>query len=169
MGERKDPFVNRITMKEETEKGDIAKSLQQLIETQYISKRFFDIVSSTRLTKQEAILLSIMEIRRISDKIFSLTEKDVTAEGLSDKERNEIKELYELKKRFYRNPLALSYMMRDSFMYFLTLSYQSLDGGSRSEGVTIAGGGTRKILDEDKMGGFDKIRHRLFGKVLYEE
>jgi len=162
------PF-NNIKIKEESERGDVAKSLQKLIETHFISKRFKDIIGSTRLTKREVYILSIMEIQRIINKVLSITDTDVNASGLTKEEREELRELNELRKRFYKNPNALAYAIYDSFEYMFGLGLQSLDGASRTEGVSIASGATQYILNPDNMGFFEKMKRRLTGKVLYPE
>ena len=165
----KNPFQQNVRVKEETERGDVAKSLQQLISTHFISKRFKDIMGATRLTKKEVFYLSIMEIQRITAKILSVTDSDVEADGLSQEEKTELQELNALRKRFYKNPNALAYAVFDSFEYMFGLGLQSLDGASRMEGVTISTGATERVLNPNEMGFFDKMRRRLTGKVLYPE
>lgn len=161
-----------ITVKEATEKGDIAKSFQQLVETHFVSKRFKDIMGSTRLTRIEVLIFSLMEIQRIRAKIMSLSYRDTTDEVLKTltlDEQVEVKELWALKKRFMINPHASLYALYDSFEYMYGLGLQSLDGLSREEGVQMVGGSFRKITEGDDLGRFERIKRRILGNVLYTE
>lgn len=154
------------------DKGDISKSLQELVKAHFVSKRFKDIFGSTRLTKTEVVIFSLMEIFRIKDKILSLSKKDVSNEALnrlSIEEQKEIKELWELKLRIMRNPHALSFAIFDSFEYMYGLGMQSYEGLSRNEGVELVGGIRQKIIDPDTMGTIEKIKKRMFGNVLFTE
>lgn len=164
------PFDNKVMRyKEETDRGDVAKSLQELIKAHFISKSFKDIMGATRLQKREVYIISIMEIWRITSKILSIRESDIKSDNLTEGEREELKELYQLKQRFQYNPLALSYAIYDSFEYMFGLGLQSLDGLSRMEGVEISSGAVHRLMSPDDMGFLEKTRKRLFGKVLYPE
>lgn len=158
-----------IRFKEETERGDVARSLQKLIETQFISKRFEDIMGSTRLRRVEILTFALMEINKSVMKISSLTYEDTQDRTLSIKEQEDIIELYALKKRFMRNPCALAYAVYNAFEYMYGLGLQSLDGLSRQEGVTISGGAFKRLLDPDEMSFFQKAKKRLMGDVLFTE
>ena len=165
------PPIYNIT-REETDKGDIAKSLQQLVETHFVSKRFKDIMGSTRFTKQEIIIMSLLEIERNMSKILSLSEADVSLTVLNKmplSERNELLELWEIRKRFYRNPHTFNFVIYESFMNMFGLGLQSLDGGSRSEGVAMVGGTYQKIMNPDDMGALEKIKRRLMGNVIFTD
>lgn len=163
---------SEIVTKESTEKGDVAKSLQQLVQTQFVSKRFKDIFGATRLTKSEVYIFAMMEMNRVMSKILSITEIDVSLEALRNlpkEEQIELKELWELRKRYDKNPFAFSYTIYDAFMAMAGLGLQSLDGLSRQEGTQLVGGTYQKILDPKEMGLFDKAKRRLLGNVIYPE
>jgi len=158
--------------KQESEKGDIAKSFQQLVETHFVSKRFKDIMGSTRFSKQEVIIMSLLEIERNMSKILSLSEDDVSVETLRNmpiKEKTELLELWELRKRFKKNAHAFNYVIYESFMNMFGLGLQSLDGGSRSEGVSMVGGTYQKILNPDEMGTLEKFKRRIMGNVIFTD
>jgi len=168
---KQEPY-SQVTMREETEKGDVAKSLQKLVETQFVSKKYKDIFGSTRLTRAEVYIFSIMEVNRIMSKILSIDATDISdtaLANLSPDERESLKELYQLKQRYIKNPFAFSYTVYDAFMSMAGLGLQSLDGLSRQEGTQLVGGTYQKILDPDKMGTLDKIKRRLLGNVIYPE
>lgn len=161
-----------VQIKESTEKGDIAKSLQQLVATQFVSKRFKDIFGSTRLTKSEVYIFAMMEMNRVMSKILSIDAVDVSDEALNRltrEEQIELKELYQLKLRYYKNPFAFSYTIYDAFMAMAGLGLQSLDGMSRQEGTQLVGGTYQKILDPKDMGFFDKAKRKLLGNVIYPD
>lgn len=130
-------------------------------------------MGSTRLTRTEILILSLMEIERIRSKIESLSYHDIekkTLDMLSKEEQTELKELWTIKKRFRRNPNALVFAIYDSFEYMFGLGLQSLDGLSRQEGVALVGGATQRILDKDKMGFGERIKKRLFSNdILFVE
>lgn len=171
MGIPKSPQSSLI-VKEETEKGDIAKSLEQLIKTHFVSKRYKDIAGSTRLTRYEILTLSLMEIQRVIAKLLSIDESSIEEDSLKqlpEDEQREVLELYHWKKRFAVNPMALTHAVFDSWSYMYVLGLQSLDGLSREEGVTMVAGTTKKILDQGEMGFLDKMRRRLTGNVLFVE
>lgn len=158
--------------REETDKGDIAKSLQQLVETHFVSKRFKDIMGSTRFSKQEVIIMALLEIERNMSKILSLSEADMDNTILNKmplQERIELLELWELRKRFYRNPHTFNFVIYESFMNMFGLGLQSLDGGSRSEGVSMVGGTYQKILNPDDMGTIEKLKRRIMGNVIFTD
>ncbi len=153
-------------------KGDIAKAVQSLINTHFVSKRFKDIFGSTRLTRTEIFIFSCMEIIRATSLIISLSPNDVSEEALrelSKEEKEEILEYWALKKRFRYNPHAISYVISASFSYMYGLGMQSLDGMSRDEGVRLASGSYKRIYTPDELGRFDRIKRRLFGDVLFPE
>lgn len=156
-----------VYVREQTEQGDIARSLEALINTQYKSRRFMDIMASTRLTRYETIFFSLMEILRRSSKILSLSPDDLKDETLSDEEQQEIKELYALKKRFLVNPHSMLYAISDSFEYMYGLSLQSLDGMSRQEGVDMVTASYRRVREPDNVPMMEKLRRRMLGDVLY--
>jgi hypothetical protein len=156
--------------REETEKGDIAKSLQQLVYTQFVSKRFKDIIGSTRFTKEEAMTYGLLEINRVISLILSIDVRDVEPKvlsGLSVEEQIDLRDKYELKLRFQKNPFAFSFAVHDAFMSMYGLALQSLEGGSRTEGSTMVGGTYQKILQPEDLGAFEKIKRRIMGNVLY--
>ena len=160
----------RMIMKEESYKGDVAKSLEGVIETHFISKRFKDIMGATRLTRYEILSFALMEILRMVMKINSLSYVDMDEKNLKllpKEEQAEIMELWSLKKRFMRNPHALGYVMLNSFEYMYGLGLQSLDGLSRQEGITLANEIKQNLLDPDKMGSWEKMKRRLLGDVSY--
>ena len=163
-------YSQDFTVHESTEKGDIAKSLQQLVNTQFVSKNFKDIFGATRLTKAEVYIFAMMNMNRVMSKILSIDSIDVSDEALvnlPDSERIELLELWELKKRYYKNPFAFSYTIYDAFMSMAGLGLQSLDGMSRTEGTQLVGGTYQKILDPKEMGFLDKAKRRLLGNVMY--
>ena len=166
----KSKYSKDFTIHESTEKGDIAKSLQQLVNTQFVSKNFKDIFGATRLTKSEVYIFAMMNINRVMSKILSIDSIDVSDEvlkNLPDLEKTELLELWELKKRYYKNPFAFSYTIYDAFMSMAGLGLQSLDGLSRIEGTQLVGGTYQKILDPKEMGFLDKAKRRLLGNVMY--
>jgi hypothetical protein len=159
-----------FTVHESTEKGDIAKSLQALVNTQFVSKNFKDIFGATRLTKAEVYIFAMMNMNRVMSKILSIDSVDVSEEALrnvSESEKTDLLELWELKKRYYKNPFAFSYTIYDAFMSMAGLGLQSLDGLSRTEGTQLVGGTYQKILDPKEMGFLDKAKRRLLGNVIY--
>jgi len=159
-----------MIIKEETERGDVTRSLEGVINTQFISKRFKDIMSATRLTRYEVLIFALMEIVRIVSKINSLSYSDMEENNLAlleNEERKEIYELWSLKKRFMRNPHALAFVICDSFVYMYGLGLQSLDGLSRQEGTTLVSGSYQKLLNPDEMGTLEKLKKRLLGNVIY--
>lgn len=163
---------SEIVTKESTEKGDVAKSIQQLVATQFVSKRYKDIFGSTRLTKSEVYIFAVMEMNRVMSKILSLTEVDISIEALKNltkEEQIDLKELWQLRKRYDNNPFAFSYTIYDAFMSMAGLGLQSLDGLSRQEGTQLVGGVYQKILDPKEMGLFDKAKRRILGNVIYPE
>ena len=163
-------YSQDFTVHESTERGDIAKSLQQLVNTQFVSKNFKDIFGATRLTKAEVYIFAMMNMNRVMSKILSIDSIDVSDEALvnlPDSERIELLELWELKKRYYKNPFAFSYTIYDAFMSMAGLGLQSLDGMSRTEGTQLVGGTYQKILDPKEMGFLDKAKRRLLGNVMY--
>jgi hypothetical protein len=119
------------------------------------------------------MILSLMEINRISAKILSLSRHDVSEEvleSLPTEEQAELKELWVVKQRFRRNPHALVFAIYDSFEYMYGLGLQSLDGLSRTEGVELVGGATQRLLDPNKMGFGERLRKRLFSnEILFTE
>jgi hypothetical protein len=158
-----------VTVREESDKGDIAKSFEGLIKSHFISKRFKDIMGSTRLSRHEVMILALMEINRITAKILSLSRHDVSETvlaKLSVDEQNELKELWVIKMRFRRNPHALVFAIYDSFEYMYGLGLQSLDGLSRTEGVELVGGATQRLLDPNKMGFGERLKKRFFSNDI---
>lgn len=163
-------YSSDFTVHESTEKGDIAKSLQQLVNTQFVSKNFKDIFGATRLTKVEVYIFAMMNMNRIMSKILSIDSIDISDEALvnvPESEKTELLELWELKKRYYKNPFAFAYTIYDAFMSMAGLGLQSLDGMSRTEGTQLVGGTYQKILDPKEMGFLDKAKRRLLGNVMY--
>lgn len=163
----------RIRMREETDKGDVAKSLQSLVEKHYVSKRFKDIMGATRLNKTEVMIFSLLEMERRRTLIMSLSQKDVDAitkdSDATKEEKDDIKGLWALKQRMMRDPHAIAFTSYDSFMYMFGLGMQSHEGMSRREGVELVGGTYRRILDPEELGRFGRIKRRLFGDVLFPE
>jgi len=163
-------YSQDFTVHESTEKGDIAKSLQQLVNTQFVSKNFKDIFGATRLTKAEVYIFAMMNMNRVMSKILSIGSIDVSDDALTnlpESERADLLELWELKKRYYKNPFAFSYTIYDAFMSMAGLGLQSLDGMSRTEGTQLVGGTYQKILDPKEMRFLDKAKRRLLGNVMY--
>lgn len=147
----------QFRVKEETERGDLAKSLQKLIEAQYISKKEYDVIASTRFTKREALIIALMNVIRRINQIHMITYREIeelvrndddSAKLQKDEQRELIESLWNLKKRIMRSPDALSYEINNSFIFMFSLALQSLDGGSRVEGMNISGGATKKMMDE---------------------
>ena len=68
-----------------------------------------------------------------------------------------------------KNPMALSYVMWDGWMKTYVTGLQSLDGGSRSEGVDIASGATRRLMEGSEVSLTQKIRKLMGGNVMYRE
>jgi hypothetical protein len=170
--EIKKPTPPTVVHREETEKGDIAKSFQQLVATQFVSKRFKDLMGSSRFSRSEVMTLSLLEINRIVSKILSIDEADVSPSALNNvsfEEKRELLELYELKKRFKKNSFAFSYAVHDAFMGMFGLGMQSFEGGSRMEGTQMVGGTFQKILNPDDMGILEKAKRRIMGNVLYTD
>ena len=163
---------SEIVTKESTEKGDIAKSLQQLVQTQFVSKRFKDVFGSTRLTKPEVYIFAIMETQRIMCKILSISEFDMESTNLNKlpkEEQADLKELWELRQRYDITSFAFGFTIYDAFMSMTGLALQSLDGLSRQEGTQLVGGTYQKIMNPNEMGFFDKALRRIKGNVLYPE
>lgn len=160
---------NPFSFKEETEKGDVARSLQELIASQYISKNFEDIFGSTRLSGMQVNIIARMFIVQSVSEILSVNADDIQTDNLEDKEMQQLKMMFELKKRAYRNSLALISSLYYSFLKMYGLALQSLEGMSRQEGVNISGGATQKLLDGNELGFFDKMRRSLAGKIRYVE
>ena len=162
----------RVSVREESEKGDVAKSLEELVRTHFVSKDFRDIVGATRLTKREILILSLMELQKAMSRMLMLEATDVTDEALenyTDNEKKEIKEFHMLKERFKKNPHALSYAIYQAWEYMYVLGHQSLDGGSRAEGTQMVAGTFQKILDPKEMGTLEKMKRRLVGDVLFTQ
>jgi len=159
-----------LSQSHEQEKGDIARSLEELIKAHFVSKDFKDIIGSTRLSRSEILILSLMEINRIVSKILSMSESDISDEVLkhaTQRQKQDAYELYNLKKRFAINPHAMVDAVYTSFEYMYGLGLQSLDGLSRKEGVGLFNTSNRRILDNDEISGFEKLKRRLTGSVLY--
>lgn len=164
----------QFRMKEETEKGDIAKSLQQLIEAQYISKEEYDVIASTRLTKREALVISLMNVIRRMNQIQMITYREIEElvksqnNDLSEKERNDaIESLWNVKKRIMRSPDALAYEINNSFIFMFALTLQSLDGGSRMEGMNISSGATNKLFEGDNLSAMERLTGKFRGRSLF--
>ena len=158
-------------MREETERGDIAKSLQEMIGVQFMSKHFNDIYGATRLTQYDINVLTRMYSAYMVQRILSVTAEDAKDDNnlVSKKEHAELKFLFSLKQMAFRNPNAFASAIYYATMYFYGLAKQSEEGGSRTETVQIAGGGVRRVFDSGELGYFDKLKRRLQGKVLYPE
>jgi hypothetical protein len=159
-----------VLVREDTEKGDIAKSLEAMIKTHFVSKDFKDIVGSTRLTKREIMIMSLLELQKSVSRMIMLDEADIDEESLgklSQNEQDEIKAFYFLKEKFKKNPHALTYALYHAWEYMYVLGHQSLDGGSRAEGTQMVAGTFQKILDPKEMGTLEKMKRRLVGDVLF--
>ena len=161
--------VGKIVVREETEKGDIAKSIEKMLESQYVSRRFKDIMASTRLTRREVLILANMEVNRLLMRILSVEEDDLNVDGLSDAEKEDIQIMLKLKKKFIKNPCALAYALYDGFMYMYGLGLQSLEGESRREAVAIASGIYKRVIEPEELSRLERIKRRLFGRVLFVE
>ena len=164
--ERKDIFL-----KEETETGDYARALEKTVTTGFVSKYFYNIMGSTRLTKKEVVYFSLLEILKTISKINSLSKHDLTEESLSKLEKNEqdeLKILWAFKQRLNKNICTLPAVMTERFQYMFGLGLQSLNGLSRDEMVKLAGG-YRRALQPDEVGFGSKLWRRLRGDVLYPE
>lgn len=162
----------KVSVREESEKGDIARSLEELVRTHFVSKDFRNIVGSTRLTKREIMIMSLMELQKAVSRMIMLDKSDITDEnftGLTQNEQEELRTFYFLKEKFKKNPHALTYALYHAWEYMYVLGHQSLDGGSRMEGTQMVAGTYQKILDPKEMGTLDKMRRRLMGNVLFTE
>lgn len=159
----------RIIHKEETEAGDVAKSLMNLINSQFTSNRFDDVLTSTRLSRFEIQAIAVGNVNRVVAKIYSISKSDTEDTSLSQEEQNELKELWALKRRLMKNPMALSYIMWDGWMKTYVAGLQSLDGMSRQEGVDIASGATKRMMEGNELSLAQKLRKLASGNVMYNE
>lgn len=162
----------KVSVREETEKGDIAKSLEELVRTHFVSKDFKDIVGATRLQKREIMIMSLLELQKVVSRMLMIDNADFNKEffnRLTENEQTTLKELYYMKEKFRKNPHALTYALYYAFEYMYVLGHQSLEGMSREEGTQMVAGTFQKILNPDDMGRFEKLKRRLVGNVLFTE
>lgn len=158
-----------ISVADEKEKGDIQLSLQRLVENQYITKVFKQVLGATRLTRRDIITIALMEPQRITMKMLSTTKADLEDKTLSDEERQELRELYAIKIRIMKNPCALAYIMYQTTELPYIIGLQSHEGLSRREAIEIVMGSHRRIMDPEQLGFFGRTKRRLFGNVLFPE
>lgn len=151
------------------ERGDVALSLQEMLKTQFISKDFYDIYGATRLTPYQIDKLARMFVINMIGQILSVNYSDTQIEILEDSTKKELKLMFHLKRMAFRDMNAVIRFLYYEFMYFFGLAYQSEDGKSRFEGMTISSGATKKVFEGNELGMFDKIGKRIRGKVLYTE
>jgi len=161
--------MERPNFSESNPSGDIARSIEGMLQSQYQNRYWKDIYASTRLERKEIPILANFNANRMIMKILSTQEKDYEDELLSNEEKKEHKANYELKVRFQKNPTGFAYALYDAYMYFYGLGLQSLDGQSRKEAVMIASGNIQRMLDPQNMGWGEKLKKRLFGNVLFPE
>jgi hypothetical protein len=164
---RRDRIEGRTVHEEKTEVGDIAKSLMRLLDSHYASTRFNDVLTSTRLTPSLVQTVSVANSCRVIAKIFSIGERDLKDDTLTDEEREELNDMMALKRRMMGNEMTLAFTMWDSWLKTFIMGLQSLDGMSRQEGVEISSGATRRLMQGDELGAVDKLRKLIGGNVRY--
>jgi hypothetical protein len=157
----------RIITEEKTEVGDVAKSLMKLLDSQYASTRFEDVLTSTRLNEFQIQAVSLGNTNRMIAKIWSMSEEDLEDDTLSEEEQSELKELWAIKKRMMKNPMTISYVAWDTWLRSFIMGMQSLGGGSRFEGVEIASGSVKRLMSPEELSLSQKVKKLLGGNVMY--
>jgi len=159
-----------ITTHEKTEAGDIARSLEGLVRSQFIDRDFMSIITATRYDRIEIEANANLHYINVISRIMGVTKSDVENDELkkymTDYDYAQMKDAYALKVMMEKSPWVVYQVRAMSFMYMYSASLQSLDGMSRVEGMNMVTGATKKILSSDEVGIGDKLRRRLFGKDI---
>jgi hypothetical protein len=154
---------------EKTEAGDIARSLEGLIKSQFINRDFWSLITSTRLSRLEVEEFSNLNYIGVMSRVNRITQADIDSEdfkSLDEYLQKQLKEALLLKKAMNRNPWVIHEVNAFSWMYMYSAGMQSLDGGSRFEGKEMVTGTTGRLMDKDKMGFWDKLGRRFSGRGL---
>jgi len=164
---------DQLSIKEQTEAGDIARSLEGLIRSQFINRDFMSLITSSRFSRLEIEEFANMNYIGVMSRIMRVTDDDITddkTQYLDEKEKQKLQEALILKKAMNRNPWVIYEVEAFAWMYMYSAGMQSLDGMSRSEGKDMVTGSTSRILDKGKMGFWDKLGRRVSGRgVEYAE
>lgn len=159
-----------ITTHEKTEAGDIARSLEGLIQSQFIDRDFLSLVTATRLDRVEIEAYANLHYINVLSKIMAVTKEDIENEELkkymTEYDYNQMQDAYALKTMMEKSPWVVYQVRAMSFMYMYSAGLQSLDGMSRTEGMNMVTGATKKILSPDEVGFGDKLKRRLLGKDI---
>lgn len=160
---------SEITTKEKTEAGDIARSLEKLVESVFVSKEFMNIITSTRFTRYECQAIAELYIVKQVSKIYRLQESDVKGDDGKWLEiaSQEDKEMWVLKQKLSVNQHVANEIISYAFLKMYPSALISEDGSSRAEAVDMISGSTKKLLDPSEMSSWDKLKRRVMGSVAY--
>ena len=162
-------ITNQLQIREQTEAGDIARSLEGMIRSQFINRDFMSLITATRFTRLEVEEFSNMNYIGTMSRIMRVTDDDVTEKALAnldDYSKSQLKESLILKKAMTRNAWVIYEVEAFAWMYMYSAGMQSLEGMSRKEGSDMVSGTTGRILDKDKMGFWDKLGRRFSGRGM---
>lgn len=160
---------SEITTKEKTEAGDIARSLEKLVDSVFVSKEFMNIITSTRFTRFECQAMAELYIVKQVSKIYRMQESDVKddkGDWLKTIEQED-KEMWELKQKLSINQHVANEIVSYAFMRMYPSALISEGGASRQEGVDMISGTTKKLLDPSEMSTWEKFKRRVMGQVAY--
>jgi hypothetical protein len=162
-----------LTVREQSEAGDIARSLEGLIKSQFINRDFWSLITASRLSRLEIEEFSNMNYIGVMSRINRITKADIDSDFfklLDNYTQKTLKEAFVLKKAMNRNPWVIYEVEAFAWMFMYSAGMQSLDGLSRREGTDMVTGSTRKLLEKDNMGFWDKLGRRFTGRgVEYTE
>lgn len=159
-----------ITTHERTEAGDIGRSLEGLVKSQFTDRDFMSIITATRYDRIEIEANANLHYINVISRIMGVTKEDIDNKDLikymTKYDYDQMRDAYVLKTMMEKSPWVVYQVRAMSFMYMYSASLQSLDGLSRLEGTNMVTGATKKILGSDEVGFGDKLRRRLLGKDI---
>ena len=115
-----------------------ARSIGEILRSQYKSNQFNDIFGATELREYEILTMSMLYSSRFVAMVLSTTEKTLERLTKGTDQYTRTEELLDLRERIMNDDNAMVFVLEDSFLFFFGLARKSLKRKSRAEAVSIA-------------------------------
>lgn len=162
------PIAEQITTAQRTEAGDIARSLEGMLKSQYMNQDFESTVRATRFNKVDIEEFANLNYLKVVS-LLNIVNDDLIEKFkpfMGEEELFRWQEANALKKLMDENAWVVNYAEAWYWMKMYATGLVSWDGGSRFEGMTMVTGATARILGKDDLSLRERFMRRLTGRNL---